>query len=46
LGISRWTLDKLIEDGELGTVRLATLRVIPASEIDRVLAAKFERVAK
>jgi excisionase family DNA binding protein len=43
LGISRWHLDKLIEAGEIGTVRLGSLRVIPTSEIDRLLTARLER---
>jgi excisionase family DNA binding protein len=43
LGISRWHLDKLIDQGEIGTSRLGSLRVVPISEIDRVLERSFER---
>jgi excisionase family DNA binding protein len=43
LGISRWHLDSLIEQGAIGTVMLGTLRVIPATELERLLSSGFER---
>jgi excisionase family DNA binding protein len=43
LGISRWALDRLINNGQVGIVRLGTLRVIPADELDRIVRQGFER---
>lgn len=38
LGITRPTLYKLISDGRLRTVTIGTRRLIPATELDRLLA--------
>ena len=43
LGISRWTLDRLIKDGKVGIVWLGSLRVIPAEELERVVRQGYER---
>ncbi len=43
LGISRWMLDRLIEDGDLGIVRLGSLRVVPAEDVERLLTQGYER---
>jgi DNA-binding NtrC family response regulator len=37
LGISRWTLDKRIAEGEILIVDLGPLTVIPATELDRLV---------
>ena len=43
LGISRWYLNTLIDEGEIGIVRVGTMRRVPMTEIDRVLRVRFER---
>ena len=43
LGISRWMLDRLIDAGELGIVRLGSLRVVPAEDVERLLTQGYER---
>jgi excisionase family DNA binding protein len=42
-GMSRWFVDKLIDTGELGVVRLGGLRVVPADDVERLLSQGYER---
>jgi excisionase family DNA binding protein len=46
LGISRWHLDKLINEGVIGTVQLGSLRLVPTGELDRVLETRLNREAR
>jgi excisionase family DNA binding protein len=44
LSISRWYLNTLIDDGEIGIVRLGkNMRRVPMTEVERVLRVRFER---
>ena len=53
LGVSRWTVDRLIASGELGSVRLDTaskttadarrLVLVPVEELDRFIARRTTR---
>ena len=42
LDISRWYLNTLIDEGEIGIVRLGNMRRVPMTEIERVLRVRFE----
>jgi hypothetical protein len=45
LGMSRWTLDRIIERGEIRTVPLGGSRYISDAEIDRVLRGKQRKAS-
>lgn len=46
LGVSRWTLDRIIASGELGTTVVGTTAVVPVAEVERYLKRHFQCEAR
>ena len=46
LGVSRWTVGDLVASGELGTIRVGSLRLIPAHEVDAYIRRHAQRAGK
>ncbi len=46
LGVSRWTVGDLVASGELGTIRVGSLRLIPANEVDAYIRRHAQRAGK